>query len=130
MSDPDQPPQFPAYSPPPYGPPGGYPPPPGFYGPRTNPLAVISFIASLVGVVGLIPIAAPIAGVILGHLSLSQIQRTGEGGRGLALAGVIIGYAAIALGIIGIFLLLFAFAVWIPWAALESPGPPPNYATP
>ncbi len=29
--------------------------------------------------------------MICGHIALSQIKRTGEGGRGLTLAGVIIG---------------------------------------
>jgi hypothetical protein len=39
----------------------------------------------------------PLIGVILGHLALQQIKRTGQEGRGLAIAGLVIGYAAIAL---------------------------------
>nr|WP_256030561.1 DUF4190 domain-containing protein [Leifsonia xyli] len=38
----------------------------------------------------------PIAGVVCGHIAIGQIKRTGEGGRGLAIAGLVIGYAAIA----------------------------------
>jgi hypothetical protein len=32
--------------------------------------------------------------------SLSQIKRTGENGRGLAIAGLVIGYVSLAIGII------------------------------
>ena len=39
-------------------------------------------------------------GIVFGHLSLSQIKRTGEEGRGLAIAGLVIGYLATALAIL------------------------------
>ena len=72
----------------------GYPPQyvPGMN--PTNPLAIASMIVSIVGF-GLI-------GVILGHIALSQINRSNgfERGRGFAIAGLIIGYAEIALGLI------------------------------
>ena len=53
-----------------------------------------------------------IVGVILGFISLSQIKRTGEQGRGLAIAAIIVGCAEIVLGIIFaiIFFALFANA--------------------
>ncbi|MFE4468549.1 DUF4190 domain-containing protein [Leifsonia sp. NPDC056824] len=74
--------QYPPYQPyPPYSP---YPPPE----PATNVLAIVGFITSFF--VGL-------AGIICGHIALSQIRRTGEKGRGLALAATIIGYAQVAL---------------------------------
>src|SRR5699024_4880971 len=72
---------------------------------ETNPLATTSFIAALVSpaawllafvpVIGsilsfLAPLSAILA-VIFGHIALSQIKKRGGGGRGLALAGVIIG---------------------------------------
>lgn len=59
------------------------------YGPRTNPLAITSLVLSLVGLVTWI---TAIPGVITGHIALRQLRRTGEGGRGMALAGVIVGY--------------------------------------
>ncbi|WP_230598320.1 DUF4190 domain-containing protein [Rhodococcoides fascians] len=31
-------------------------------------------------------------GVVFGHIALSQIKRTGEGGHGLAVAGLALGY--------------------------------------
>ena len=39
-------------------------------------------------------------GAIFGHVALSQIKRTGEKGRGLAIAGIVIGYSALALTVI------------------------------
>ncbi|KUH66798.1 cyclophilin [Mycolicibacterium novocastrense] len=68
--------------PPPYG--GyslGYPPYPP---PRqTNSLAVAALVCAFV--------FAPL-GIVFGHVSLSQIKKTGEEGRGIAIAGLVIGY--------------------------------------
>jgi len=80
--------------------PGGAPQYPGYppqYVPGMNPtnaLAIASLIVSILGF-GLI-------GVILGHIALSQIKRSNgyERGRGLAIAGLVIGYAEIAIGLI------------------------------
>jgi hypothetical protein len=47
---------------------------------------VLSLVAVFIGFIGFL------GAVICGHIALSQIKRTGEGGRGLALAGVIVGY--------------------------------------
>jgi peptidyl-prolyl cis-trans isomerase B (cyclophilin B) len=81
--------------PPPYG---GYPPPYDPYGysrPRpTNGMAIASLICAF--------LFAPL-GIIFGHISLSQIKRTGEDGHGLAVAGLVISYL---ITIAGIFVLL------------------------
>ncbi|HOA89201.1 MAG TPA: DUF4190 domain-containing protein [Propioniciclava tarda] len=66
----------------------------------TNVLAIISLVSAL--------IAIPLLPVILGHLSLGQINRTGEGGRGMAIAGLVLGYLSIAGWF---FLLLLVLAV-------------------
>ena len=55
---------------------------------KTNTLAIVSLLASIFWFPALI-------GVITGHIAISQIKRTGERGRGLAIAGLIIGYLAI-----------------------------------
>jgi peptidyl-prolyl cis-trans isomerase B (cyclophilin B) len=39
-------------------------------------------------------------GVIFGHIAIGQIKTTGEGGRGLAIAGLIIGYIGIVGGLL------------------------------
>jgi peptidyl-prolyl cis-trans isomerase B (cyclophilin B) len=58
---------------------------------KTNGLAIASLITSFF---------ISIVGIILGHIALSQIKRTGENGRGLAIAGLVIGYVSLAIGII------------------------------
>jgi peptidyl-prolyl cis-trans isomerase B (cyclophilin B) len=35
--------------------------------------------------------------VVLGHVALRQVRRTGERGYGLAVAGLVLGYATLAL---------------------------------
>jgi hypothetical protein len=42
---------------------------------------------------------ATISAIVLGYVARSQIKRTGEQGAGLALAGLILGWAAVILGI-------------------------------
>lgn len=72
-----------------------YTPPPAAptYAPvqRTNTLAIVGFVLSFFVSVG---------AVVVSHIALSQIKRTGEGGHGLAIAGLIIGYVGIALGVL------------------------------
>jgi peptidyl-prolyl cis-trans isomerase B (cyclophilin B) len=65
--------------------PGPYPP---MYPPprQTNGMAIVALVCSLA--------LAPL-GIIFGHIALSQIKRTGEEGRGLAIAGLIIGYVSV-----------------------------------
>ena len=86
-----------------YGAPGGYANPGATYQPvngglpGTNSLAVIALVLGIVGV--------PIVPIVLGHLALSQIKTTGGEGRGIALAGLILGYVGIAGWIVGLLLL-------------------------
>ena len=47
---------------------------------------------------------ATIPAIVCGHMARSQIKRTGEQGAGLALAGLILGWAAVILGILFIVL--------------------------
>lgn len=102
---PQQPPQFQQGYPPaqqPYGAPQYGSPQYGApqYGApaRTNVLAIFSLISAFF---------ISILAVVLGHVALSQIKRTGEGGRGLAIAGLIIGYFGVCVWICFIALFLF-----------------------
>ena len=72
---------------------------------KTNGLAVASLVLSIVGFLWILPLVGSVAGAIMGHIALGQIKRTGEGGRAMALAGVIVGCVgtAISLLIIGFF---------------------------
>jgi Domain of unknown function (DUF4190) len=111
---PPVPPASPSYSapePPAYGQPAAaYGQPAGYGQPvagKTNTLAIVSLVASLIGLVSGVGF---IVGIICGHLALSQIKKTGEEGRGLAIAGLIIGYVGILISIILtiVFIALFA----------------------
>lgn len=78
-------------------PPAGVPIPP--QPARTNTLAIVALIGSFF--IGLV-------GIICGHIALRQIKRTGEKGRGLALAGTIIGYVQVAVVVL---ILIFSFVI-------------------
>ncbi|WP_295845704.1 DUF4190 domain-containing protein [uncultured Microbacterium sp.] len=94
-----------------YGYGGGYAAPA-----RTNVLAIISLVASLVGFVLILPVVGSIAGVIMGHISLKQIKDRGERGRGMALAGVIVGYVTL------LFVILFVIGISILIASAGTSG--------
>jgi peptidyl-prolyl cis-trans isomerase B (cyclophilin B) len=119
--------------PPPYG---AYPPPPpgayaGYYGypqypqPQpTNALAIASLVCAF--------LVAPL-GIIFGHISLSQIRKTGEEGRGLAIAGLVISYLITVLTILVVALsVLFVVQVARDLEALDglTPEHPGITATP
>src|SRR6201989_35245 len=104
-ADPFGPPPTPASAPPSPGPFGqgastglsyGATPSPDF-----NTFAVLSPIFAVV---------VPPAGVVLGHLALPRIRRTGERGRGAAIAGLVIGYLMCVL--------LIAALIW--WLTSDS----------
>lgn len=64
---------------------------------RTNGLAIAALVTSFfIGVLG----------IILGFIAMNQIKKSGEGGRGMALAGVIIGFVSVGFWII--YIIVFA----------------------
>lgn len=77
----------------------------GSVAPKTNVLAIISLIA---GILGLNLIA-----VILGHVALSQINKTGEGGRVLAIIGLVLGYIGIIVIVIIVIFVIIAAATGV-----------------
>ncbi|WP_307219355.1 DUF4190 domain-containing protein [Microbacterium sp. SORGH_AS_0888] len=56
---------------------------------RTNTMAVMALVSAFV---------VSLLGIIFGHIALAQIARTGESGRGLAVAGLVLGYIGVGLG--------------------------------
>jgi Domain of unknown function (DUF4190) len=87
-----------------YGPQFGQAAPYGRTGRSTNSLA----IAALCCGIGQI-LAGPLAGipaVILGFMSLGQISRTGEDGRGMAITGLILGIVGLMLTVLVIILVV------------------------
>lgn len=100
-------PPAPAYGAPAYGAPAGYGQPAFDAAPKTNTFAIVSLVASIAGLFTGITF---LVGIIFGHLSLSQIKKTAEGGRGMAIAGLVIGYVGLVIGIIVTIALIAFFA--------------------
>lgn len=54
-----------------------------------NTLAVVSLATALTSI-------GAIAAIITGHISLAQLKRSNESGRGLAITGLVLGYLTVA----------------------------------
>lgn len=102
----DQPPSYPPPPPggygynPPMPPSYGYPPPIGGYPVQqgTNGMAIAALVCSLAGpfVCGV----TTILGLIFGFIGLNQIKSSGQQGRGMAIAGIIISALSIVVAVI------------------------------
>jgi hypothetical protein len=68
----------------------------------TNSFAIVALCTSLI---------ASVLGVVFGHVALSQIRRTGERGRGLAIAGLVIGYVGIGCTVVLVIAQIVFFGV-------------------
>lgn len=79
---------------------------------KTNGLSIAALVLSIVGLIWILPFVGSVAGAIMGHISLNQIKRTGDNGRGMALAGIIVGWAGVAL-----FVLVMLFFIFVIVAA-------------
>ncbi len=119
----------------PGSPAAGYPPAYGYGGygapvtggpTHTNGMSIAAMVVSLVGAAGLICYGfgglLGIVGAILGHVARKQIRERGEGGDGMALAGIIVGWIATALAVI-IGTLIIVLVVWtVQNAPTDSPS--------
>jgi hypothetical protein len=79
----------------------GWPPPsadqaPRPVGARTEPFAIVALVCSLAGL-AVCPPAPAIVGIVFGHIALGRIRRSGDGGHGMAVAGLVVGYVTVAL---------------------------------
>lgn len=87
----------------------------GSYGPANagGPTCSLAYVSLGLGIGGLtiLPFAGGIGAVICGHLAMKQIRRAGLLGRGLAMTGLILGYASIALTILSLFILLLVLII-------------------
>lgn len=132
MSSPYQDPSQPPYSQPPYGQPQYAPPPPPAYPQQPaapygqpmpyaapgmpmavaqpNGLALASLITGICGILPCVGIISAIVAIVTGHMALSRANQLPPqlARRGMALAGLILGYAWVALGILGIILFIVA----------------------
>lgn len=85
-----------------------------------NPLAIASLVCSI-GSWFILPVVGAIAGVVLGHVALSQIRQSNgtQDGHGMAVSGLVIGYIHLAIVPI-IILLVILFLVGVIGAASLS----------
>ena len=68
----------------------------------TNGFAIASFVLGLIWLWWLGSVLA----VVFGHVALRQIARSGQSGRGLAIAGLALGYLGLATMLVAIFAIL------------------------
>ncbi len=68
---------------------------------KTNTLAVLSLAASILSFVTFVFILS-IGGIVAGKKAQRQIATSGEGGAGIAKAGVVIGWVSLIWGILGV----------------------------
>lgn len=128
---PPQPP--PEHSPPPYAPdpqlPPQYPNPPypiqppayGYYAPiyppaprqQVSAFAIASLVTSILSWF-VIPFVGGIVAVVLGHIAHNEIRKANGaiGGRGMALAGLILGYVQIVFTILAIVIVIWLIIVF------------------
>jgi uncharacterized protein DUF1707/uncharacterized protein DUF4190 len=88
----------------------------------TNGLAIASLACGIAQfMLGPLP---TIPAIVFGHVARHQIRRTGEDGAGLALAGLILGWAAVVLGV----LIVVGVAAVVAGSTVHTghafPGPP------
>ena len=83
----------------------------------TSTSAVISLIAGILAWVGVFGLGGILA-VIFGHIAKNEIRKSGGaiGGSGMATTGLVLGYANIALAVVGVcfFFLMFAGIMTVP----------------
>ena len=106
--------------------PTAFPPATYAYSPPTNSLAVASLVTGILSWL-LCPFVGAVLAVIFGHVARGQIKQRGEGGGGMAIAGLVLGYVYLAGSLV-------FFVIWIltlgllgaVFSGLSFPSPSPS----
>ena len=88
----------------------------------TNTLAIVSLATGIASYV-VVPVIGAIVAIVTGHMARGQIRRTGEGGGGLALAGLILGYLHLVIAVIAIAIIVITVVI-IGAAAVQNGNTP------
>ena len=87
----------------------------------TSPMAVISLVSGILGW-SLVPFIGSIVAVVTGHMARGEIRRAPDRleGDGMAIAGLVLGYASIAMAVFAVvtFVIFFGGLAWL--AALSG----------
>src|SRR5687767_13148302 len=85
----------------------------------TNGFAIASLVLGILGLVGFPPLIPSILALVFGYKGKREIDRSGgvEQGRGLAVAGIILGWIAVVFAILAAIaaVLLFALPISFGW---------------
>ncbi len=79
---------------------------------ETSTLAIVSLVFGILAWV-LIPIIGAIVAIITGHMARGEIRRSGGtlGGDGMAVAGLVLGYISLLLGLAALFFVIFVIGL-------------------
>lgn len=77
---------------------------------RTSNLAIISLVSGILGWT-ILPWVASLVAIVTGHMARSEIRRSSGTmeGDGLAVAGLVLGYAMVVISFIGLLLIILFF---------------------
>lgn len=82
----------------------------------TSPMAIISLVCGILGWT-LLPFLGSIVAVVTGHMARGEIRRAPDRleGDGMAIAGLVLGYASIAMAVFVVlaFILFFGGLAWL-----------------
>ena len=85
---------------------------------QTSPLAIISLVSGILGWT-VVPWLGSVVAIITGHMARAEIRRNPDimEGDGMAITGLVMGWAMIALTLIGILLVVLFFGGLIAFLA-------------
>ena len=77
---------------------------------RTSNLAIISLVSGILGWT-ILPWVASLVAIVTGHMARAEIRRSAGTmeGDGLAVAGLVLGYAMVVISLIGLMLIILFF---------------------
>ncbi|HET8818085.1 MAG TPA: DUF4190 domain-containing protein [Xanthomonadaceae bacterium] len=87
--------------------------------PRTSTTALLSLIFGILSWC-VLPLVGAVVAVVTGHVARAELRRAAPGeleGDGMAVAGLVLGWANLAVMALGLFLVLFVFGgiAWLAW---------------
>ena len=75
---------------------------------RTNGMSIASLVSGILAWL-LCPFIGGALAVVFGHVARGQIKQSGEAGGGMAIAGLMLGYANLGVSVLGIIAWIFLF---------------------